>query len=197
MAGVKTIDVTGPANGANVYFRYDLIGLPAVPVMQDAAPATPTPRRSAAAIGSVPDAVDLRDALVLVSCVKSKLSRPAPARALYCSDWFTKVRRLVESQDARWFVLSALHGLVAPDQEIAPYELTLNKMGVAQRRTWAADVYKALVPELHGYGRVVFFAGLRYREFLAGPIINTGRQVDVPMEGLAQGEQLSWLGARQ
>ncbi|GGE33590.1 hypothetical protein GCM10007276_08610 [Agaricicola taiwanensis] len=141
--------------------------------------------------------MDLSDALVLVSCVKSKLSRTAPARELYCSAWFAKVRRLIESQNAHWFILSALHGLVKPDRNIAPYEETLNKFGVADRRKWAAHVYEALEPELGAYPRVVFFAGLRYREFLIGPVLSTGRQVDVPMEGLAQGEQLSWLGNHQ
>ncbi len=38
--------------------------------------------------------VDLTDALVLVSCVSQKLSRPAPAQLLYRSEWFLKVRKL-------------------------------------------------------------------------------------------------------
>ena len=44
--------------------------------------------------------LDLKDALVLVSCVSQKLSEPAPARLLYRSEWFTKVRTLVETQKA-------------------------------------------------------------------------------------------------
>lgn len=196
-ADVTRLEVTGPANGANVYFRFGLTGK--VEVAREAVSQT-FPRPAAPVrlpVLSSRESVDLSNAIVLVSCVKSKVHHPAPARTLYRSDWFTKVRRLVEGQDARWFVLSALHGLVPPDKEIAPYELTLSTMGVARRRAWADDVYRQLEPELDGCKRVVFFAGLNYREFLVGPLLRSGLQVDVPMEGLAQGEQLSWLGRHE
>jgi hypothetical protein len=62
--------------------------------------------------------LDLTGAVVLVSCVKSKRSHRAPARLLYTSAWFQKVRDIVEASDARWFILSARYGLVAPDAEI-------------------------------------------------------------------------------
>jgi hypothetical protein len=197
LAEVRRLDVTGPANGANVYFRFGLAGRveASVSVPPEARPRLA--RSSGPAVLPLRGSIDLSNALVLVSCVKSKLPHPAPARVLYCSDWFTKVRRLVEGQNARWFVLSALHGLVSPDKEIAPYELTLNTMGVARRRAWADGVYKQLETEFDGCTRVVFFAGLNYREFLVGPLLCNGFQVDVPMEGLAQGEQLSWLGNRE
>ena len=81
--------------------------------------------------------LDLTDALVLVSCVSQKLSEPAPARLLYQSEWFTKVRSLVETQKADWLILSALYGVLAPDTRIAPYEKTLNSAGVVERRAWA------------------------------------------------------------
>lgn len=197
LAGIRRLEITGPANGANVYFRFDLTGRVEGPVP---VPSRPSPRafeRPARDAGQIAERIDLSGAVVLVSCVKSKLPQAAPARLLYCSDWFTKVRRFVETQDARWFVLSALYGLVPADREIAPYEHTLNTMDIASRRAWAADVYRALVPELKEYKRVVFFAGLKYREFLVGPLQSGGWQVTVPMEGLAIGEQLAWLSARQ
>ncbi|MGE4352450.1 MAG: hypothetical protein AB7E52_09730 [Bdellovibrionales bacterium] len=34
--------------------------------------------------------------------MSQKLSRPAPAQLLYHSEWFLKVRKLVESQKADW-----------------------------------------------------------------------------------------------
>lgn len=197
LAGVRQVEVTGPAAGANVYFRFDLTGRVDEPELASPRRRAEVARPARAAAAPASGQVDLRDALVLVSCVKSKLPHPAPARLLYCSDLFTKVRRLVEAQNARWFVLSALHGLVPSDQEIAPYEHTLNTMGVEDRRAWAAKVYKALEPQQEGYRRVVFFAGQRYREFLIEPIQRAGLQVEVPMEGLALGEQLAWLSARQ
>ena len=84
--------------------------------------------------------LDLGGAVVLVSCVKSKRPHPSPARLLYTSAWFQKARTPVQASGARWFVLSSRYGLVAPDTEIAPYDYTLNTLGVAERRAWASAV---------------------------------------------------------
>lgn len=81
--------------------------------------------------------------LCLVSCVSKKQSHPAPAKELYTSDWFTKVRALVEAQGWPWAILSAHYGLVHPEEEIRPYEKTLNSMRVAERRAWADRVMQA------------------------------------------------------
>jgi hypothetical protein len=97
------------------------------------APTQSQPRRS----------LDLGNTLVLVSCVKRKLKHSAPARALYTSAWFRKVRDIVEASGARWFVLSARYGLVAPDVGITPYEYTLNTLAVAERKDWATKVLGA------------------------------------------------------
>lgn len=45
--------------------------------------------------------------VVLVGCVKRKLSHPAPARDLYTSPLFAKGRAYAEASGAAWFVLSA------------------------------------------------------------------------------------------
>ena len=142
------------------------------------------------------DSIDLAGALVLVSCVKSKQSQPAPARELYTSAWFRGVRDLIEAGDARWFILSALHGLVHPDAVIAAYDHTLNSLGIAERRAWAKKVLDKLLPETEGYPRVVIFAGQRYREFLVKPLESRGIVIDTPMERLRLGEQLGWLSER-
>lgn len=122
-----------------------------------------------------------------------KLSHPAPARSLYTSPWFRKTRHIVEGSGARWFVLSSLYGLVAPDTEIAPYDYTLNAVGIAERHDWAKKVLAKLLPEIVDERRVVMFAGHRYREFLVEPLRQHGMTVDVPMANLTRGEQLAWL----
>jgi hypothetical protein len=151
---------------------------------------------SAARDGQGKVSLDLTDALVLVSCVSQKLPRPAPAQLLYRSEWFLKVRKVVESQMADWLILSALHGVVAPDAEIARYEKTLNTAGVIERRAWAENTLRQLGPHLIGRRRIVIFAGQRYREFLVPALHDDGYEVDVPMANLRIGEQLAWLTAR-
>lgn len=130
----------------------------------------------------------------LVSCVSRKREHACAARDLYVSDLFRKARRFVEATGCAWFILSAEHGLVAPDQVIAPYERTLNTMRVGDRRAWSERVAAQLAEAVPGLTRVVFLAGERYREFLAQHLVSRGVEVSVPMEGLRIGEQLSWLG---
>ena len=162
-------------------------------------PDRPSPKAVATRRPKAPPAKNTKlptAALCLVSCVSKKQPRQAPARDLYVSDWFAKARKLVEAQGWPWFILSAKHGLVHPDKEIAPYEKTLNEMRVAERRAWASDVMRALECHLDGVQTVVVFAGQRYREFLAPELRKRGVQVDVPMEGLKLGKQLNWLKCR-
>ena len=132
--------------------------------------------------------------LCLVSCGAKKLPRSAPAKDLYTSSLFRKTRTLVEAQGWPWFILSAKYGIVAPEQVIEPYEKTLKKkMGVPERRDWADRCFDALGPHLAGVKSVVFFAGAKYREFLAPALRGRGFEVHVPMAGLRIGEQLAWL----
>jgi hypothetical protein len=131
----------------------------------------------------------------LVSCVSQKREQACAARDLYVSDWFRKARRFAEASGCPWYVLSAKHGLVAPDQVIAPYEQTLNTTRAADRRAWGERVAAQLAEAAPDLSRVVFLAGGRYREFLAPHLAGRGVEVSVPLEGLRIGEQLSWLGA--
>jgi hypothetical protein len=130
----------------------------------------------------------------LVSCVSQKRERACAARDLYVSEWFCKARRYAEASGCPWFILSAEYGLVPPDQVVAPYERTLNKMRVADRRAWAGWVARQLAQVVPDLSRVVFLAGKRYRELLTVHLVGRGVAVSVPMEGLRIGEQLSWLG---
>lgn len=129
----------------------------------------------------------------LLSCVSRKQDHACEARDLYVSDWFRKARRFAEGSGCPWFILSAEHGLVAPGQVIAPYDRTLNTMGVADRRAWAERVASQLAEAVPDLSQVVFLAGKRYREFLAWHLDGRGVDVSVPMEGLRFGEQKSWL----
>jgi hypothetical protein len=95
-----------------------------------------------------------------------------------------------------WFILSAKHGLLSPDEVIAPYEQTLNRLSVMERRAWAEMVKNRLVSVVMPEDRVVILAGARYREFLMPTLELLAARVEIPMEGMRIGEQLSWLGKK-
>ena len=129
--------------------------------------------------------------IVLLSCVKQKLSVPAIAKEIYISDFFQKTFKYAESlRPDKIFILSAKHHLLSPEQKIEPYELTLNNMRVAERKKWASNVTEQLNDQADlENDKFIFLAGQKYREFLVPAI----KKFEVPMQGLQIGKQLSWL----
>jgi hypothetical protein len=136
-----------------------------------------------------------KGSLYLVSCVGKKRAARAAAEDLYISDWFRLARSFVERTGSPWFILSAKYGLVGPREVVEPYELTLNTLGVSDRKKWAALVTSQMNDRLPMVDRVVVLAGERYREFLMDELRRRAN-VEVPLEGLRIGEQLHWLKER-
>ena len=121
----------------------------------------------------------------LVACCAKKGAVPCAAKDLYLSPLFTKSRAWVERHCDRWLILSAEHGLLAPETVIAPYERTLNRMNATDRRAWGDRVRQQF--ESVAGSRFVALAGVRYCE----PLV--GLDLERPMAGLGIGRQLAWL----
>lgn len=131
----------------------------------------------------------------LVGCVKEKRRSPAAAKDLYTSPLFVGRRRAVEASCDSWFVLSALHGLVAPDQRLEPYDKTLNSLGRAERRRWSNQVLRDLEMQLGSLRELHFelHAGATYLEFgLREGLVQRGATVSWPTRGLPMGKQLQY-----
>ncbi len=131
--------------------------------------------------------------LYLVSCVKGKRAEPLPAKELYDSTRFKLCRRYVEGLGGRWLILSAKHGVVSPEEVIAPYDTYMGSLTIAQRRRWADGVMGALEPHLGGVRRVCFLAGRDYYGLLLQPLERRGVAVETPLAHMRQGEQMAWL----
>lgn len=134
--------------------------------------------------------------IAFVSCVSKKADQEKPAQDLYTSSWFQKASKYAKLNSDNWYILSAKHGIVDPDEVIAPYDETLNEMGVDQRQAWGRDVARELEEVLQPGDQVILLAGQRYREFLLEPLRILGCDVKIPMRGLRIGEQMSWLNER-
>lgn len=131
----------------------------------------------------------------LIGCVKSKRHVASAARDLYVSTLFAGRRRFVERSCERWFILSAEHGLVAPDQVLVPYERALKNAGIEERRLWSERVLRQIDAVLGSVsGAIVeIHAGAEYRDFgLAGGLRARGASIEVPTQGLSFGEQLAF-----
>ena len=130
----------------------------------------------------------------LVGCVKQKRSVACAARDLYTSPLFVGRRRYVESGCDRWFILSALHGLLDPLTVIEPYEMSLTRQTSRFRRDWSTTVCRQIDDALDVTG-VTFeiHAGSDYRSFgLCDGLIDRGAVVEVIAERLGIGQQLNF-----
>ena len=133
--------------------------------------------------------------IVLISCVSKKKDYPTEAENIYESALFKYSLGYAKSlKPDDIYILSAHHGLLELDKKIEPYEKTLNKMGVRERREWSERVLKQMISKGLDLekDKFVILAGNSYREYLVQHINN----YEVPMEGLRIGEQLSFLKKR-
>ena len=132
--------------------------------------------------------------IVLVSCVKSKLNRPAKAMFMYISPLFRKnLHYATTLKPDKIFILSAKYGLLELQQIIEPYEMTLNAMTESKKKAWAEQVLQDLRAKTDLQNDYfVFLAGQNYRKYLM-PYM---KHAEVPFEGLSFGKQLQELKRR-
>ena len=138
---------------------------------------------------------DLKDRIGLVGCVRQQAAQAA-ARDLFVSPLFRARRVYVERTCGRWYVLSALHGLVAPGAELAPYDLKLKSLSQAERRAWSERVLTQLEAELGALDALTFeiHAGASYtNEGLVRGLRARGAAVELPAAGLGEAQELAFF----
>ena len=136
--------------------------------------------------------------IVLLSCTKSKLDKPAPAKDMYSpSPMFQKTKAYGETlKPDKMFILSAKYGLLPMDKQIEPYDLTLKTMKADEKSKWGDTVKQQMGqagvnPQSDKF---VFLTGSEYMIPLAEFIPE--ENVEKPMEGKRMGERLSWLNSQ-
>ena len=131
--------------------------------------------------------------VALIPCGKHKRDSASPARDLYQSQLFRGLRHYAETHADAWYILSAQHGVLRPEQVVEPYERTLNTMPKRERLAWAERVQMQLLELLPVGAEVILLAGLRYRVEIVPFLRERGFSVSVPLEGLPIGNQLQRL----
>lgn len=122
----------------------------------------------------------------LVACGKKKLATSAAACDLYQGSLFRKASAYCATTYDRWYILSAKHGLLAPDQVVEPYDLSLKELTLNERQQWATRVLAEIERRGLAGGSFYLHAGIQYSKFLA-PALNADR----PLSGLGIGKQLA------
>ena len=135
-----------------------------------------------------------RPTVVLEGCVSQKASAPAPARDLYRSTLFRGRRAHAEATDVPWFIVSALHGLIEPDQVVAPYDVSIGSLDGAARTALGESVVASLEQRLGSLaGSVIeIHAGDEDATAIERPLRIRGAILSRPLKGLALGKQLQW-----
>ncbi len=130
----------------------------------------------------------------LISCTKSKKDHPSKPKELYMpSSLFRKARKYCEKYHDGYYILSAKHQLLDPNgQEIAPYDETLNNASVSKRREWSKKVFEQLKEKDLLSKKLIIHAGKKYYEFLIPLLEEANVEYEIPTEGLALGETMSW-----
>jgi hypothetical protein len=153
--------------------------------------------------------------IALVSCGRAKLDRPAPARELYIGSTFRMARRWAERNADRWYILSALHGVLDPDRVVDPYDCSMEDLDHAYRwapgrieygpstgrrithpgppELWATVCRGQLAVRGATGGDVVMLAGAAYADRLGSWLDAWGTTVLYPLRGLGIGQQRGWL----
>ena len=131
----------------------------------------------------------------LISCVSLKQKQESKAIDLYISPLFIKSKEYALKRLDRFFILSAKHGLLSPEEKISPYDLTLKNMDKNERMKWSNNVYKNLITKINKKDSLVFLAGENYREYLEPKLKADGFNVASPLYKMSIGEQLQWYSS--
>lgn len=128
----------------------------------------------------------------MISCVSKKLKHKARAEDLYISPFFKlSLKYACKLKPDEIFILSAKHGLLALDDEIDPYDVTLNNMRAIQRKKWADKVKEQLKTKADlKKDHFIILAGEKYRQYLI-PYLES---YEIPLREVGGiGKQLEFL----
>ncbi len=129
--------------------------------------------------------------VVLIACCSKKLNVRSKAKDMYISSLFKYSYKYASQLKPNYiFILSAKYGLLNPNDEIDPYNETLNNKSKKEIMLWADVVIKELSKHVNlNEDKLIFLAGNNYRQYLIDHI----NHYEVPMLGLGIGKQLKYL----
>ncbi len=134
--------------------------------------------------------------IILIGCGKTKRAHAAKAKELYTGNLFAARRAYAEASGQPWFIISALHAAISPEQVIEPYDVTLTRHS-PRLYGWSCSVWNNLFRLLNTTQPMQF--ELHLGAVYAEPIIKHAREVCrydheflQPVAHLGIGQQLAW-----
>lgn len=106
------------------------------------------------------------------------------AGRLFRSDGFARAREHAVHLQLPWFVLSAKHGLLDPDDVIGPFDVQIDDQSAAYRTAWGEWVVAQLADRLQLDGVTVeVHGGVDFAQPLRQPLARRGAVLDIPLPG--------------
>ena len=113
------------------------------------------------------------------------------------SPTFRRARDYCERAYGEWYILSANHLLLPPQQVIGPDERRLSAFTADERLAWAAQVAARLRERRDRSAEpltIMLFASQRYADLLAR--VAPELPIELPLSGLAPRDRLRWYDER-
>jgi hypothetical protein len=120
--------------------------------------------------------------VVLVGSSGATAGSARPAGALFTSSGFARARDAAVASGRPWFVLSARHGLLDPDDVVGPFDDLIGDRPAGYRAAWAEWVVARLADRVRLPGAVVeVHGGVDFAQPLRGPLTRRGAHLEVPL----------------
>jgi hypothetical protein len=143
--------------------------------------------------------------VLLLASSGATAEAPAPAAGLFRSAGFARARNRAAGSGAPWFVLSAKHGLLDPDDVVGPFELRLGDRSPGFRTAWGEWVVAQLAERVPLEGAVVeVHGGVDFAQPLRHPLARRGAALEIPLpgswddeDGVRPGSRRPWTALRR
>jgi len=134
---------------------------------------------------------------VLIGCGSAKREETSAARDLYTSDFFRKRERYGAEFGHDFYIISAKHHVLDPDESIAPYDRTITELDGEAVTEWAEETASQIRSlDWEGIDIVDVLLGLDYLQ----PLKEHGAFTRIPatptfpfQEHAGNGEQKQWM----
>lgn len=128
--------------------------------------------------------------VVLIGCGKSKQNKKCQAQNMYIGKYFKTCLDYAKTFKSDVYILSAKYGLLSLEQEIEPYDKTLNTMSKSDSLKWKDTVEKQILESGIPLDEVVFVCGKNYSKHISKMF----KKCVYPLEGLTgMGHQISYM----
>jgi hypothetical protein len=131
--------------------------------------------------------------VVLIASSGATAAHPQPVARLFESPQFAAARERAVSSGHPWFVLSAKHGLLDPDDVVGPFEMQIGDQASGYRATWGEWVVAQLAARVQLQDTVVeVHGGIDFAQPLRAPLTRRGALLDISLPGMWQESELDW-----